>query len=141
MLIADTTANQIFGTIQPQGPAGTLTFSTLLTWGLRMFFFAMGMLALYYMLMGAFEWMHSSGDPKKIESAQAKITQSVVALVVSISILVAWVFLSTQILGIFKIQNGKVEVVIPSIGCKAAGTYATTATECCSKSALGSICQ
>ncbi len=107
-----------------------------------MFFFAMGMLALYYMLMGALDWLNSGGDAKKIETAQAKITQSVVALVISIAILVGWVFLSTQILGIFKIQNGKVEVVIPSIGCKSANTYATTATECCSKTmTTANICQ
>lgn len=133
MLIADNTAREVFGTIQPQGSAGSLTLSTILTWGLRIFFFALGMLALYYMLMGAFEWTNSGGDEKKITDAKNKITQSLVALVIAVAILVSWVFLSSQILGIFRIENGQLVIKIPTISCKASGTvHNGVVGDCCS---------
>ncbi len=137
LLAANQTAQQIFGTIKPQGPIGALSMATILSWGLRIFFFAMGMLALYYMLMGAFEWTSSGGEEKKIEAAKAKITQSLIAMLISIVILVGWIFLSSQILGIFKFENGQFTIKIPTISCKQAGITVTNASDCCSGTVTG----
>lgn len=140
LLAADQTAQQIFGTIKPQGPIGALSMSTILSWGLRIFFFAMGMLALYYMLMGAFEWASSGGEEKKIEAARHKITQSAIAMLIAIVVLVGWIFLASQILGIFKYENGQFTIKIPSINCKQAGVSVTNASDCCSGTVTDSVC-
>lgn len=138
MFIADNTAKEVFGTIKPSGPIGTLTLSTILSWGLRLFFFAMGMLALYYMLMGAFEWTNSGGDEKKITDAKNKITQSAIAMLISIAILVGWWFLATQILGIFK--DGTIR--IPTINCKQSGVaHNGVVSDCCSQEDNAGLCK
>lgn len=138
MLIADNTAKEVFGTIKPVGPVGTLTLSVILSWGVRIFFFALGLLALYYMLMGAFEWTNSGGDEKKITDAKNKITQSAVAMLIAVAVLVGWWFLATQILGIF--QDGTIK--IPTINCKQAGaTHGGNIADCCSQEAIGALCK
>jgi len=142
MLIADNTAKEVFGTIKPVGPAGSLSLSVILSWGIRIFFFALGLLALYYMLMGAFEWTNSGGDEKKITDAKNKITQSLVAMLIAVAILVGWVFLSTQILGIFRIENGQLSIKIPTINCKQTGaTHNGSIADCCSQEAVGALCK
>lgn len=138
MLIADNTAKEVFGTIRPVGPVAGLSLSVILSWGIRIFFFALGLLALYYMLMGAFEWTNSGGDEKKITDAKNKITQSLVALLIAVAILVGWLFLSTQILGIFK--NGTIK--IPTINCKQSGVaHNGNIADCCSQEADGALCK
>lgn len=110
-----TTAQDVFGKVQPQGPMADLTLSMILTWGLRLFFFGMGMVAFVYMLMGAFEWINSGGEPKKLETARGKITQAAIGMVISLLVLVGWLFFSTYILKIFKLENGQTSIEIPSI--------------------------
>jgi hypothetical protein len=144
MLLAQNTAKDIFGNINPQGPVGQVSFSTILSWGLRFFFFFMGIMALYYMLMGSFEWITAGGDPKKIETARSKITQSGIALLIALVVLVGWIFLSSQILGIFKIENGQVNIKIPSINCVASGQTLSvnqTASSCCSGEVSSNVCK
>ncbi len=41
-----------------------------------------GLLLLVYLLYGGFQYLTSAGDPKKIESAQSKITQSIIGFLI-----------------------------------------------------------
>ena len=133
MLLADSDLSQIIGTVEPQGPIAHLTLSVILGWGIRLFFFLIGILALYYLLMGAFEWVNSGGEEKKVADARQKITQSLIGMLIALVVLVGWVFVSSQILGIFRIENGQITIKIPSINCKGAGSTYTNVAECCSQ--------
>lgn len=65
-------------------------------------FVFVGLILLAYLIMGGFEMMTSGGDPKKIQSAQGKVTNAIVGFLI---IFVAyWI---TQILqSIFGLSTG-----------------------------------
>lgn len=62
-------------------------FSDILTFVIRGFFVITGLAALFYLLLGAFSWVTSGGDKDKINEARAKITSSVVGLLMVVVVL------------------------------------------------------
>ena len=94
-------AQKSFGTVTPP-PYADISFGGLLIWGLKAFFFVMCLMALYYMLMGAFHWITSEGAEEKITEAQKQITSSLIALVVAIGVLVIWGLVAGNMLNIVK---------------------------------------
>ena len=54
---------------------------------IRLFFFISGILALFYLLSGAFDWIRSAGDEEAIGKATKKITAAILGLVVMVSVL------------------------------------------------------
>lgn len=45
----------------------------------------LGLLLLFYMLYAGFLWMTASGDSKKVEKAQAIITQAIIGLIIIVA--------------------------------------------------------
>jgi len=128
----------VMGTIAP-GPFGELNFSGILSWGVSLFFFGVGMIAFVMLLQGALNWVTSGGEEKKLAEARKRITAAAIGLIMSILIFVIWTFIVGPILGIYK--NGL--IVIPTINsmCKSSGVAATNASECCSGTLNGAVCQ
>lgn len=63
------------------------TVGNLLTSLIRLFFFIASLLALIYILLGAFDWVRSGGKEEEIEGAQKKIMAAVVGLIVMVAVL------------------------------------------------------
>lgn len=75
----------IFGKILP--PPGLESFSQpesaisrILTVGIRVFFIVAGLVALYYMLWGGFDWITSGGQKEKLETARNRLTNAIIGL-------------------------------------------------------------
>lgn len=130
--------NQVMGTIAP-GPFGELNFSGILSWGVQLFFFGVGMITFVMLLQGALSWVTSGGEEKKLGEARKRITSAAIGLIMSILIFVIWTFIVGPILGIYK--NGL--IIIPTVNsmCKSSGVAATNANECCSNALIGAVCQ
>ncbi len=118
----------VIGTIAP-GPFGELNFSGILSWGVQLFFFGIGMFALIMLLLGAFNWVTSGGEEKKLADARKRITAAAIGLIMSILIFVIWTFVVGPILGIYK--NGLINIPTINSMCKGPGTPATSPSECC----------
>ena len=63
------------------------SLSDLLTWGIRAFFAAAGIAALFFMLRGAFNWVISGGAKDKTEAAQKEITAAVIGIIMIVVVL------------------------------------------------------
>lgn len=122
--------NQVIGTIAP-GPFGELNFSGILSWGVSLFFFGIGMIAFVMLLQGALNWVTSGGEEKKLGEARKRITSAAIGLLMSILVFVIWTFVVGPILGIYK--NGL--IIIPTIQnmCKSTGVNAMNISECCNR--------
>ena len=69
------------------GPFQIPTLGDLMQSLIRLFFFISGILALFYLLSGAFDWIRSAGDEEAIGKATKKITAAILGLVVMVSVL------------------------------------------------------
>ncbi len=69
------------------GPFQIPTLGALMTSLVRLFFFVSGILALFYLLSGAFDWIRSGGKEEDITTAQKKIMAAILGLVVMVSVL------------------------------------------------------
>lgn len=59
----------------------------ILTFIIRMFFVIAGLLALFYLLLGALEWVTSGGDEEKTGAARKKIVAAVIGLILVVVVL------------------------------------------------------
>lgn len=91
-LIAKSTIDTIFGKINP--PPGTPNVanpadavSSALTVAIRLFFIFSALAAFLYMMLGAFDWITSSGDKEKLTKAQQRIRNAVIGIVVLLLVL------------------------------------------------------
>lgn len=125
--------SQVIGTIQP-GPFGDLNFSDVASWGVQLFFFLIGMVALVMFLQGALNWVTSGGDEKKLADARKRLTSAGIGLVIAVVLFVLWNVIVGPILGIFK--NGQITVPTIQSMCKRPGQPATNISECCTGVAL-----
>ena len=69
------------------GPFPIPTLGDLMQSLIRLFFFISGIIALFYLLSGAFDWIRSAGDEEAIGKATKKITAAILGLVVMVSVL------------------------------------------------------
>lgn len=79
------------GTVTP--PAGflpTMELGSFLTWVLNIVFLIAAIIALVYLIWGAFNWITSGGDKSKTADARNKIIAAVVGLVL---LAAAWLIL------------------------------------------------
>jgi hypothetical protein len=132
--------NQVIGTIAP-GPFGELNFSGILSWGVQLFFFGMGMIAFIMLLQGALNWVTSGGEEKKLGEARKRITSAAIGLIMAICIFVLWTFIVGPILGIYK--NGLINIPTIQNMCKPSGVVVGNINECCNNTpplAAGSKC-
>lgn len=63
------------------------TLGEILTFAIRIFFVIAGLTALFYMLLGAFAWVTSSGDEEAVTAARNKIQAAVVGLILIVAVL------------------------------------------------------
>lgn len=63
----------------------SLTF--VLTFVVRFFFVLAGLAALLFLVLGALEWVTSSGDKERVSKAQNKIQAAIVGVVVLVALL------------------------------------------------------
>jgi len=71
----------------------------LIGWGLRMIFVVAAVLVFYHMIMGALDWVQSSGEKEKVEKARKQITSSIIGLIILFAV-IALIVVLEQIFGI-----------------------------------------
>jgi hypothetical protein len=76
-------------------PTPTQIISNLI----RLLFFVAGIVALFRLLLGGFEWVQSGGEDEKVAKAQSSIVASVIGLVVMIAVLSLVIFLEQVVFG------------------------------------------
>lgn len=119
----------IIGTIQP-GPTGLLSFTDVLAWGIQLFFVGAGLVAFFVLLQGAFNWIASGGEEKKLAEARNRMTSAIIGLAMAVVALVGWHFVVGPLLNLYK--DGMINLPTIKNVCKANGDTATNANECCS---------
>jgi hypothetical protein len=92
------------------------SLARLISTGIQLFFLVAGLAALLYMLLGAFDWISSSGEKEKIAKAQNKIQSAAIGLVLIVVVLVIFnVIMGTVLGGKFGIGEG-MTFTLPTIG-------------------------
>jgi hypothetical protein len=88
----------------------------LIATSIQLFMMVAGLAALLYMMLGAFEWITSSGEKERISKAQSKIQSAAIGLVLVVVVLVIFNLLMGTVLGgKFGIQEG-LQFSLPTIG-------------------------
>lgn len=83
---------------------------------IQIFFLFAGLAALVYLLLGAYEWISSSGEKEKLNKAQQKILNAIVGLILIVVIFVVFeVIMGTVLGGKFGIGPG-LKFNLPTIG-------------------------
>lgn len=59
----------------------------VLTFIIRAFFVIAGLIALFYLLLGALEWVTSGGDEEKVAASRKKITAAVIGVILIVVVL------------------------------------------------------
>lgn len=59
----------------------------ILTFILRMFFVVAGLIAMFYLLMGAMEWITSGGDEEKVDASRKKMVAAIVGVILMVVVL------------------------------------------------------
>ncbi len=105
----------VWGTVTPPKYAN-VNFGEVLKWGLRVFFVAIALFSLYYMLTGAFNWVTSNGAEEKLREARDQIAHAIIGLIVAVLVLVFWGLIASNMLGIVKSTNsGQWLLCLPTI--------------------------
>lgn len=79
----------------------------IISTGIQLFFFVAALATLLYMLLGAFDWVTSSGEKEKLQKAQNKIQSAAIGLVLIVVVLVIFnVIMGTVLGGKFGIGEG-----------------------------------
>lgn len=86
------------------GDANT-SFGALITQVLNIVLVIGTIAVLFFLILGAIEWITAGGDSGKIQKAREKMTQAIIGLVVMISIVAIMMFVQ-QLLGICIINFG-----------------------------------
>ncbi len=117
MKIALSSIDQLFGQITPPPGSGFATgpnpIGQLIAVAIRVFLIAAAIVALYYLLWGALDWITGGGDKEKIAKAQSKITNATVGMILVIVALTIFGVLTGNILGIIKNGPNGWEFTIP----------------------------
>jgi len=66
---------------------GNFGLSSVLSFFIRLFFTIAALVALLYLLLGAFAWVTSGGEKEKISKAQEKIQAAVIGIILIIAVL------------------------------------------------------
>jgi hypothetical protein len=105
--------DSIIGKINPPNNSDLYTgdvnagLGKLISTGIQLFFFVAALATLLYMMLGAFDWITSSGDKEKLSKAQNKIQSAAIGLVLIVVVLVIFnVIMGTVLGGKFGIGEG-----------------------------------
>lgn len=109
MMLAQNVGN-IFGKVTP--PAGAYNanpvagLGKLIVVSIQLFFVGAGILLLFFLLWGGFDWVMSGGEKERLEMAQQKITNALIGFFIVIAALTLFVIITGDIFGIIKVGNG-----------------------------------
>ncbi len=92
----------------------------ILTFIIRAFFVIAGLIALFYLLIGALEWVTSGGDEEKVEASRKKITAAIIGVILIVVVLSVIVTLEQIVF------RGKI-----CVGVSCAATIPNLVTPCC----------
>lgn len=96
--------NEVFGRIEP--PISGLPtepqegINKIVSFGIQTFLIVAAIAALIYLFGGAYDWITSGGEKEKISKAQNKITNAVIGLLLSVSMLAIFNLIAGDILHI-----------------------------------------
>lgn len=114
--------NDVFGDpIKAPGPAGINTgtvpetVARLFSFGINIIFIIAGLTLLILLLWGALDWIMSSGEEASLEKARGKMVHALLGMLLMVAVLVIWVFISANVLGTIKFNNGQIRFNLPSI--------------------------
>jgi len=63
------------------------TLGDILTFMIRAFFILAGIMALFYLLLGALSWVTSGGNKENVDKARDKITAAILGLIIIVGVL------------------------------------------------------
>ncbi len=70
---------------QIPNPTGIKNLADLVDNLISLAFFAIGLGFLINLIIGGFQWMASSGDPKSLQTARGRITNSLIGLIIVVA--------------------------------------------------------
>jgi len=91
------------------------TLTSILTFVVRFFFIIAGLIALIFLLLGAFAWITSSGNKESVQKAQDKIQAAVIGLILIVVVLAIAVTLETVVFNKKVCFGISCPLVIPSL--------------------------
>lgn len=112
----------IFGKVNNPAPIGsnpTNDVGNLIGALLAIAFTVAGIVALIYMMWGAFNWITSGGDKEKLMKAQGRIRNAIIGIFVLIAVLAAFVTIFQFVLGgtIIRYEEGSgILFDLPTLG-------------------------
>lgn len=84
-------------TVEYNLPFRIPNLTALLSFVIRFFFIIAGLAALLFLVLGALNWVTSSGEKEKVSKAQDKIQAAVVGLMILVAVLALVVTLETVV--------------------------------------------
>ncbi|MBI2051796.1 hypothetical protein HYT33_03485 [Candidatus Roizmanbacteria bacterium] len=112
----------IFGNIKPppgsEFATGPNPLGALLSTIINIFLLVSGIVALIYLLWGAFSWITSGGDKEKLLKAQGMIRNAIIGLIIVFAALVVFNVIVGTVLGgrIIQITPSGFQFNLPQIG-------------------------
>lgn len=120
MKIASNPIDQIFGgTVKP--PISTMpsdpreALGKLISMGIMLFITVAVLFCLIYLLMGAYDWIVSSGEKERLTKAQNKIVNALIGLIIVFAVLAIFSTITGKILGIFDITANGWKFILPTL--------------------------
>ena len=92
-----------------------LSLGQVLTFAIRAFFVVAGLVAFFYLVLGAFAWITSGGDKEAIEKARNKIQAAVIGLVLIFAVLAVVYTLETIVFNKNLCLGLSCEITIPRL--------------------------
>ena len=115
-----TESTDIWGTVKApvSGIASdpNVAFGDAIGFGVKVFILVAALSMLIYLMLGAFDWITSSGEKEKITKAQNKITNAVVGLIIVFVAITAFGLITGDILGIVTQTSTGWKFNIPTFG-------------------------
>ena len=113
---------RLFGGISPPAamnvggndPAQGL--GNFIAFGIQVFILIAGLVLLFYLLWGAFDWIKSGGEKESIAKAQSKITNALIGILLIFIVLTVFNLLAGNILGIIVPGKDGFELKLPTLG-------------------------
>jgi amino acid transporter len=112
----------IFGTVEPPkgmdiggGGDPISGLGQLVGWGINMFIIGAGLFMIFYLFMGAFDWINSGGEKEKITKAQQKITNAIIGMVLVFGVIIIFNLVAGQLLGVIENTPDGFRLKIPTL--------------------------
>lgn len=118
----DPAIKDLFGNITPPdamnvgGSDPVAGLGKFIAFGINIFIMVAGLALLFYLLLGAFDWINSGGEKEKIAKAQSKITHALIGMFLVFVVLMIFNLLAGNILGIIvPNDSGGFDIKLPTL--------------------------